>query len=473
MRRTLALALGLLLSSAPLAQAQSGDPLETLLAIEQHFVDVAERVTPSVVTLEVHGAHADPFDRSETPFGGTGSGFVVDADGTIYTNLHVVGAADRIEAVLADGRRFKADFVAGDEGSDVAVVRLLEPPHDLPVAPLGDSDGVRVGQYAIAIGAPFGFASSFTVGHVSAVGRRSVGGGPGGTAPGFERLRYQNFLQVDAAINPGNSGGPLVDVRGNVIGINTAIASTAGHGSGVGFSIPINMARRIAEQLVSEGKVTRGWLGVGLDDINAAEAEAFGLTHTRGARITDVWDEGPAAAAKLMVEDVILAFNGQDIKNSQDLLNAVAEAPLDGSVPVKVARGDGTAKLEVLEVRIRVQARPPDAELAKMDEARRKKSTGGPKGAQAWLSRVAGVECSTAQGSSGRGRGVTVRTVGRGSLAADAELQPGDVIVEVDHTPVGTVEELADALRAATRAYVPLLVRRGGEDRPMSIERPR
>ncbi|MCP4736496.1 MAG: trypsin-like serine protease, partial [Bosea sp.] len=188
--------------------------------------------------------------------------------------------------VLSDGRRFKADYIAGDEGSDVAVVRMLEPPDDLPVAPLGDSDSVRVGQFAIAIGAPFGFSSSFTVGHVSAMGRRSIGGqGPGGPAPGFERLKYQNFLQVDAAINPGNSGGPLVDVHGNVIGINTAIASTAGHGSGVGFSIPINMAQRIADQLMSEGKVTRGWLGVGLDDINTAEAEAFGLSQTTGARI--------------------------------------------------------------------------------------------------------------------------------------------------------------------------------------------
>ena len=472
MQRMLARSLALVLfTTVPgFAAAQTAGALETVLALEEVFVAVADRLTPVVVTLEVHGAHESPFERAQLPFGGMGSGFIVDADGTIYTNFHVVGEADRIEAILADGRRFKADYVAGDKGSDVAVVRLLDPPADLPVAPLGDSDSIRVGQYAIAIGAPFGFSSSFTVGHVSAMGRRSIGGGgPGGSAPGFEALKYQNFLQVDAAINPGNSGGPLVDVHGQVIGINTAIASTAGHGSGVGFSIPINMARRIADQLLSEGKVTRGWLGVGLDDINASEAEAFGLKQTDGARITDVWEKSPAAAAKLVIEDVVVAFNGQDIKTSRDLINAVADAPIGRALPATVARGDGSADFALLEVKITLREKPEDTELQKMAEARRKKTSGGSTGALAWLNRTVGIELS----GHSKARGVMVRSVGRGSLADDAELQPGDLLIEVDHTPVATAEEVADALKGANRAFVPLLVEREGKERPMSLERPR
>ena len=472
MRRmqALGLAAAMVMATPGVAVAQTASSMEAVLALEEVFVAVADRLTPVVVTLEVHGAHESPFERAKMPFGGMGSGFVVDADGTIYTNYHVVSAADRIEAILADGRRFKADYVAGDEGSDVAVVRMLEPPDDLPVAPLGDSDKIRVGQYAIAIGAPFGFSSSFTVGHVSAMGRRSIGGGgPGGSAPGFEALKYQNFLQVDAAINPGNSGGPLVDVHGKVIGINTAIASTAGHGSGVGFSIPINMARRIADQLLSEGKVTRGWLGVGLDDINTAEAEAFGLQQTSGARITDVWEGSPAEAAELVIEDVVVAFNGQDIKSSRDLINAVADAPIGRAVPATVARGDGSEKFELLAVKITLREKPEDTELQRMAEARRKKTSGGSKGAQAWLGRAVGIELS----SPTKAAGVTVRSVGRGSLADDAELQPGDLLLEVNHTPVASAEEVVDALKGASRAFVPLLVQRQGKERPMSLERPR
>lgn len=470
MRRLPALLLGLLMMAAAPASAQKAESLEAVLALEDVFTSVAERVTPSVVTLEVHGAHEGPFGRSQTPFGGMGSGFIVDADGTIYTNYHVVHAASRIEVILADGSRLKADYIAGDEGSDVAVVRLLEPPPDLPVAPLGDSDGIKVGQFAIAIGAPFGFSSSFTVGHVSAMGRRSIGEGPGGPAPGFERLKYQNFIQVDAPINPGNSGGALVNVHGDVIGINTAIASNSGHGSGVGFSIPINMAVRIANQLLAEGKVTRGWLGVGLEDINTAEAEAFGLTTTAGARVTDVWADSPAARAKLKIEDVVVAFNGADIKSSRDLINAVAEAPIGSALSCRVTRGDGGPEIRTLDLEITLREKPGETELQKMAEDRRKKDEGGPRGAMSWLNRVVGLDIIQA---GKRKDGVSVRAVGRGSLASDAELEPGDVLLEVDHKQVASVQDVAEALRGATRPFVPLLVERDGKKKPMSLERPR
>ncbi len=468
MRRMLGMVAALaLVGAAPAAAAD--DPLDLVLALEEVFVQVAAEATPWVVTLEVHGVKeiSSPFDHGRSmPFGGTGSGFVVDAEGTIYTNFHVVGEADRIEAVFADGRRFKADFIAGDLASDVAVIRMLEPPDDLRFAPIGDSDKVRVGQFAIAIGAPLGFESSVTIGHVSAKGRNSIGNhGPGGIAPGFETLEYQNFLQVDTPINPGNSGGPLVDIHGRVIGINTAIA--AGGGGGLGFSIPINMARRIAADLVANGKVTRGWLGVGLDDINPSEAEAFDLDQKWGARVTNVWDGTPAKDAKFEVEDVIIAFNGQEIRGPDELKNAVADAPIGKKVPVQVVRDNGGKDVRTVELSVVLVEKPSDKEL--QARARENERTEVRAGASDYLSSKVGLQLDSRRG----GKGVVVRGVTAGSLAEDADLRPGDRLVEVNNSEVTNPADVAEALQASTRSFVPLLILRGGKERPMSLERPR
>lgn len=468
MRTTLGLIAAITLLGPGPAVADTGS-MELVLALEEVFVQVAEQATPWVVTLEVHGSKetSSPFDRGgHIPFGGTGSGFVVDGEGTIFTNFHVVGEADRIEAVFADGRRFKADFVAGDLASDVAVIRMLEPPADLLYAPLGDSDAVRVGQFAIAIGAPLGFESSVTIGHVSAKGRRSIGNhGPGGVAPGFETLEYQDFLQVDTPINPGNSGGPLVDVHGRVIGINTAIAS--GGGGGLGFSIPINMARRIAADLLSGGKVRRGWLGVRMEDINPAEAEAFDLDQRWGARVTRVFEGTPAAAGKLQEDDVVISFNRKEIRNHTELKNAVAEAPIGEKVAVRVVRDNGSKAVKTLDLSVVLIEKPSAEEME--DRARQDERSTLRKGAGDYLFNRVGLELDSRKG----GKGVVVRGVTAGSLAEDADLRPGDRLVEVNHKEVATAADVAEALEESGRSFVPLLVLRGGKERPMSLERPR
>lgn len=460
-----------LVASPALAQQPAG--LNLARQLEQVFVDVAATVTPSVVTIEVQGTDthgSGPFPTA-SPLHGLGSGFIVDAQGTIFTNNHVVQNAERIEVTLADGRAFKADVVAGDEGSDVAVIRLVDPPRNLPVSKLGDSGKVRVGQYAIAIGAPFGYSSSFTVGHVSAMGRRDVGTIGGMTAPGFESLRYQDFLQVDTPINQGNSGGPLVDLDGRVIGINTAVAGPGGNG--LGFSIPINMARKIAEQLVATGEVKRGWLGVGLKTIDPVEADTFGLEIRQGAMITRVLPDSPAARASLKEEDVVVTFHGRDIKSDRDLINAVADAPIGKRLDLELWRGNGTDALERLTLAITLSEPPDEAERAVIESSLRGKKSKRRRGGEYQLGLKLESSDSRSNAELGRARkagGVVVREVLPGSRAADAGLEPGDVILKADHVDVQSPGGLLQAIADAERSFVPLVVERDGRETYLSIE---
>jgi Do/DeqQ family serine protease len=332
----------------------------TAESLQAAFVSVAERVRPAVVhigPLQVArprrppvapGPYADDpllkdfFDQffrrggpgrsQDVPLPGLGSGVVVDKRGYVITNFHVVRGADAVQLRLADKREFRGQIVGHDVKTDLAVVRF-QPPTDLTVAALGNSDALRVGEWAIAIGNPFGLDQTVTVGVVSATGRSEVG-----------ITSYENFIQTDASINPGNSGGPLVNLRGEVIGINTAIVAS---GQGIGFAIPANLAKRITGQLIAQGKVTRGWIGVALEPVTRELAQALGLADPRGAVVTRVYPGGPGATAGLAPNDVIVAFDGTAVQTYQHLQRLASDTPVGRAVKVEIVRRRERRTLEV------------------------------------------------------------------------------------------------------------------------------
>ncbi|MEE2828661.1 MAG: trypsin-like peptidase domain-containing protein [Myxococcota bacterium] len=453
--------------------AGAREALELVQALETTFVEVAETARPSVVMLEVHGSKSNseglpPGMERFFPIDGLGSGFIIDSRGTILTNHHVVDGADKINVILFDGRQFPAKVVASDQSSDVAVVRLVAAPSDLPVARLGDSDLLKTGQFALAIGAPLGYDRSVTVGHISALHRAAVGEtAPGLIAPGFEELTLQDFIQIDAPINPGNSGGPLVNLRGEVIGVNAAIM--AAPGGGLGFSIPINLAKRVAHQLMTTGRVERAWLGVRMTDNNPAQAEAFDLPTSQGALIVELFDGSPASRAKLQEDDVIVLFRGRVIRSSRDLVSAVSTSTLNEALPVTVWRQERGRNVK-RELRVTLVARPEDFQSERLaDPAPESAPTRG--GAEQYLAGTMGIELVLAAGT--RRAPLKVAKVAEGSLGAQAGLKPDDVILEVGGRPVVTAEQVITQVKDSDRPFLPLVVERSGERQYLSIERPR
>ena len=458
------------------AQGQSPSSLDLVLAIEDALVAVADAAAPGVVTVVVEGAHVssgevpdDPDELREWlrkdkphmfPFQGMGSGFIVDSDGTIYTNAHVVDGAQSIEITFSDGRTGKADLIGLDRASDVAVIRLLEPPADLTVLPLGDSDGVRVGQFAIAIGSPMKLKGSVTVGHVSALHRNAVGEAlPGVPSPGFEKLTYQDFLQVDTPINPGNSGGPLFDIRGRVIGINTAIYDAGG--GGLGFSIPINMVKAIGAELVAHGAVRRGWLGVQMNMLDPDLAEIYGMDVPSRVIITGVEQDSPAAKGAFLEQDIVLEFAGEAIRTVNDLRNAIANAPIGEEVAAVVYRPDAgrDGRVPLTVVLTEKPDRPDPPRAAAVDD--------DPGEDDGRLFGRLGV--AFADGRS-KERGAVITRVRAGSRAADAGLEAGDVIIQVEDTKVDSADGAVDALARSDRPFVPLRYTRDGRSKVTSIE---
>ncbi len=347
------------MTSAPPPPA-APSPLPTADALQAAFVSVAERVRPAVVhigTVQVArgrrppitpGPFADdpllkeffdqffgpraPGPRGEFHQPGLGSGVIVDRRGYVLTNFHVIKGADAVTVRLPSKREYRGRIVGTDPKTDLAVVRF-EPDGEPTVATMGDSDTLRVGEWAIAIGNPFGLDQTVTVGVVSATGRADVG-----------IASYENFIQTDASINPGNSGGPLVNLRGEIIGINTAIVAT---GQGIGFAIPANMARRVMGQLIARGKVTRGWIGVAVQPLSPDLAEALGLKEARGAVVSRVYPSSPAAAAGLRPNDVIVTFDGVDVQSYSHLHRLAAEAEVGRKVTLEIFRDRAPRTVEV------------------------------------------------------------------------------------------------------------------------------
>ena len=379
-----------------------------------------------------------PRERRENSLG---SGVIVSSDGYIVTNAHVIDKADKIKVLLPDKREFTGKVVGSDKKTDVAVVKIDA--RDLPTIAWGDSDKAEVGQYVLAIGNPFGLNSTVTLGIVSAIGRANMG---------IED--YENFIQTDAAINPGNSGGALVDTRGELIGINTAIFSRTGGYMGIGFAIPSNMVKEVMDSLIKHGKVVRGYLGVSIQDVSAKIAKQFGMKEPSGALVSDVVNGSPAAVAGLQAGDVITSFDGKPVENSLALRNRVADTPVGRSVPVEVLRNKKTVTLNV-----KIAEQPKDMTAAESVQG----SSGS--GALAGLDvrNITRDDASQLNLRPGT-EGVVITGVASGSPAEEAGIQPGDVIVQLNHKTVRNIEDYRKISKSIGKndAALLLLVRQGG-----------
>lgn len=408
---------------------------------------MVKRVSPSVVNIATRGTIKDrsgrnpllddPFFRRffdappdarprERQFQSAGSGVIVDAkNGYIITNHHVVENATEITITLLDNRTFSAKVVGTDEGADVAVLQAKQP--NLVAMTLGDSGKLEVGDYVVAIGNPFGLQHTVTAGIVSALGRTGINPEPGG---------YEDFIQTDASINPGNSGGALVNLRGELVGINSAILSGSGGNIGIGFAIPVNMVRASMDQLIKYGQVKRGILGVQLYSITADIAKEFGLTETTGALVAGVAQGSSADRAGIKTGDIIISLNGNTMKTSGELRNAIGMLHVGDKVELGLLREGKSRKVTAL---IGERGGVESAGLAEMNKG------------------LEGAELADASDAGG----VVVNRVQESSAAALSGLRAGDVIVAVGRTPVTDMRSFRDAVKGAS--VLVLRVRRGSE----------
>jgi serine protease Do len=430
------------------------------------FVDLAAKLSPAVVNISTDEAdeptasveqspedspHGGPLaPHSHNPFeefGGPqqhskalGSGFIITKDGYILTNEHVVDSPGKVTVTLQDGHNYIAKVVGHDQKSDIALLKI-DVKHDLAIAPLGNSEDLKVGEWVMAIGNPFGFDHSVTAGIISAKGRFIPG-------------NYEDFIQTDASINPGNSGGPLIDLRGNVIGVNCAIYTHTGASMGIGFAVPIDLVKEELPQLKSSGKVVRGWLGVYIQKVTPELAESMGLADSRGALVAKVLDDGPAKAAGVKRGDVIVAFDNQAVADSRELPLLVGRTDLGHKGVLKVIRDKQTLDLPVTIT----QSHEP--EILASEEKSQKPDLGAispfglhVKDLSPDLAKQLGLDTSG---------GVVISSVQPGSRADESGLRARDVILEVNRAAVKNVDAYQTALKTSAKGKIVLmLVRRG------------
>ncbi len=368
----------------------------------------------------------------EIPSRGEGSGFIVSNDGYILTNAHVVAGVEEVTVKLTDKRKFTAKVIGYDARSDIAVIKINA--KNLPVVTIGDPDKLRVGEAVVAIGSPFGFENSVTSGIVSAKGRS------------LPSESYVPFIQTDVAVNPGNSGGPLFNLRGEVVGVNSQIYSRSGGYQGVSFSIPIDLAMEVADQLKAGGKIARGWLGVGIQEVSSDLAESFGLDRPRGALIAEVQEDSPAAKAGLQASDVVLKFDGKSIENSGDLPRLVGSTKPGSKVAVQVWR-----KRALKEVSVTVGELPVEDKVAFGPKDQKSYSRGG-----LVLSELSAEQKRELKVSHGL---LVEEATGD---AVRAGIRVGDLILAVNNTEVSSVEQFRKQIGAVTVGKsAAILVRRG------------
>lgn len=420
-------------AAAAIAPA-AAPPQVSVLDLQDALQRAAADVAPSVVSITSARPLGDdvpaflrPFNKGKREVKGMGSGFILDDEGHILTNNHVVENAKRLIVALDDDREFEATVVGRDPQTDVAVIKIDA--SELEPASLADSSDVRVGQWVMAAGSPFGLPKTVTAGIVSAVGRGSMG-----------IADYGNFIQTDASVNQGNSGGPLIDLAGRVVGMNTAIASRDGGSNGIGFAIPINLARNVADQLIEHGVVRRGWLGIVMGELDENLAASFDYPSTHGVLVDDIDKEGPAFAGGLRAGDIIAKLDGAELQEMGELRNRIAQTRPGSRVQLEVWRKGKPRKLAVkLGVLPGALGKSPPPKRGKP------KSEGPtPLGLKlseppARLRRAIGLE---------RG-GAMISEVAAGSVAGHAKLQPADVLIEVAGKEVRSVQQARAWLKGA------------------------
>ena len=445
-----------LFKGSPKTQTGSAPPpAPSMSAAPASFSDLAKKASPSVVNISVV-KKAEGMGESPQPFGSDdpfrdffdrffrdqmpkdfkqqalGSGFILDKEGYILTNNHVVEGADEVKVKLADGKESKAKVIGRDPKTDLALIKI-DADQSLVPLPLGDSDKLEVGDWVVAIGNPFGLGNTVTAGIVSAK-YRQIGMGS-----------YDNFIQTDASINPGNSGGPLINTAGEAVGINSAIFSQSGGSIGIGFAIPVNMAKNLLPQL-KEGKVTRGWLGVMIQKITPDLKEKMNLKNEQGALVADVVPGGPADKAGIKRGDVILGFNGKEIKESSQLPYLVGSTPVGQVVKVDVIR---TGEKQSFEVKI-----------AELKEEKMAQAVGQEKPVLGMTVHEITPEIAKNLGLKEKS-GVVILRIKDYSPAAEAGLRPGDVILEMDNMAIPNIDTFNKKIQEYKKgAAVLLLVKR-------------
>lgn len=490
-----AVVVGLSVGAAAVGLAQKQPELNApVVAHNEHalstiFRDISKDVLPSIVSIETRGKGAQltsgAFDEEDNPFEGffgndprfkelfknrqrgqqrpapmvrgQGSGFIIDASGIVMTNAHVVRDAEEVKVRLADGREFIGTDVKADPRTDVAIVRLQDA-KDLKALPLGNSDQMEIGDWVLAVGSPFGLELSVTHGIISAKGR-----GPG-------IAEREDFLQTDAPINPGNSGGPLLNLKGEVIGINTAISTRSGGSQGVGFTIPINMARWVADQLTANGVVKRAFLGVSMQPLDHVLAKKFGVEAGHGVLVNQIVPGSPAAEAKVQAGDVLVELNGQKIANPHQLQGIVEQLAVGKTYPLVVQRDGEKVTLQITgrEMPNDYSRRMFEERLKNEDESSKKEETG----AEGLGLKVRDISEETAkQFGLADTKGVVVTSVAADSPAGLVGVRTGDVVLEVNRNKITSTEDFTAAMKdASVKDGVLMLVKSGRGTRYLSIQ---
>lgn len=432
-----------------------------IIETSKAFSDVVNAVSPAVVNISTTKVYKrdigplldDPFFEFFNPFNdfnvpkkwkekSLGSGVIVTPDGYIVTNNHVVEKAEEIRVTLIDKRSFKGKVIGADPKTDIAIIKIDS--NNLVTIPWGDSDKLQVGEFVLAIGSPYGLSNTVTMGIISAVGRANVG-----------IADYEDFIQTDAAINPGNSGGPLVNIKGELIGINTAIFSRTGGYQGIGFAVPSNMVRLVMDQLIQRGKVTRGWIGITIQDLTPELSQKFGIKKVKGALVSDVAKNSPAYKAGIMRDDIILEINNKEIKDVNNLRNIIAQSKAGETIKLKILRGGREYSINVLVMEL-----PRDVAEAvpenMMDESDYE--------ALAGLSVMElNKEIIRQLGLNKDEKGVIVVRVEPGSPADEAEIKKGDIIKEINRKEIRGIEDFYEAsMKVNKQESILLFINRGG-----------
>ena len=445
-----------------ITQNTSASNTSSTVMVPASFTDVAMAVSPAVVNIrteKIIKGGGPVFRHFQNPFGkedpfhdffqrffgdiprrdfkqrSLGSGFFIDKEGYIVTNNHVIENADKIKVKSKDGKEYDADIVGRDAKTDIALIKVKSW-RDFQAVKWGDSDALKVGEWVVAIGSPFGLEHTVTAGIVSAKGR-VIGSGP-----------YDDFIQTDASINPGNSGGPLINMKREVIGINTAIVSRSGGNVGIGFAIPINLARGIIEQLKASGAVTRGWLGVSIQSLTPELAEYYGVKDGKGALVGEVFEGNPADKAGIKPKDVIIEVDSDKIEDCRDLSQKIAEIRVGKKITVKVVRGGKEHTF-----RVEIDKRTEGKESLALQQPKEETDLGMTVSA---LTRELARRLNISETE-----GVVVVGVEQDGPADKADVQEGDLILEIDHKPIKTLEDYQSQIKKVKKGEtISLLIKR-------------
>lgn len=462
-----------IIDTLPARSQISASSIKILTQLSEAQSELAAVATPSVVnistTRRIKSRDASPFDLFDDPFfrrffgdqvprpngpeehkeQSLGSGVIVSEDGYIVTNNHVIEKAEEIKVLLSNKRDYRARLIGADPKTDIAVIKIEA--KGLAALAWGDSNRLKVGEVVFAIGNPFGLNQTVTMGMISAVGRANVG-----------IADYEDFIQTDAAINPGNSGGALINARGELIGINTAILSRTGGYQGIGFAVPSSMARQVMDSLVKYKKVVRGWLGVTIQEVTSDLAEEFGVKDLKGALVSGVMKGSPAEKAGIRQGDVILQYNGKTVEDTGHLRNMVSQTPIDTRVKVRILRRQKEVETEVTIAELPKKL----AESSPRFQSGKPGQKGGESSALAGLVvRELTPDLARRLGVDDREKGVVAVKVDSGSRVFEAGIRPGDIILQINQKNLSTLEDYNKAvsnIRAKDRIL--LLIRRKDQD---------